>query len=67
MPAGYLPWLGAHQPRSWLHRSLPIYAHFSAQWPEGMRLALERRSVDPRLAAQLQQHPTQISDAMAAR
>lgn len=74
--AGWLSaWLGG--PKDWCdhlrpclirpHPSLPIYADVHVQWLEAMRRALEPSAIGPRFAAQLDQHLTQIADAMAAR
>lgn len=65
-------WLSAHKGwfcrlRSWLHHSLRIYALSFAQRLKVMRRTLVAGAIGPRLVAQLDQHLTQIADAMAAR
>lgn len=62
-------WLGprSYRLRCWLHPSLPIYAHSCVQWLEAMQRTLAARATGPRIAAQRNQHLTQIADAMAAR
>ena len=72
-PAGWLSaWLGAdkgwsYRPRSWLNSSMRTYSHSCAQGLEAIRRTLAAGAIAPRLPAQLNQHLTQIADAMAAR
>ncbi|PAQ05464.1 hypothetical protein CIT26_30665 [Mesorhizobium temperatum] len=72
-------WLSARlgAPKGWfyqprpclmgLHPSLAINADLPARRLKAMRRALARSAIEPRVAAQLHQHLTQIADAMAAR